>query len=321
LSQKGSGIGEPDLSQLIKIARQYYLESLSLREIAAKRNISTATVSRLLSRAKREGLVEITIHDLEPNFRDLEIGIESRFAMKECSVIRFSDNSASIYRDMAEAVGRILRRLLKSGTYLGVSWGETLRAIGQYLRVPGLKHVQVVPIIGAMGTIETGIYANSIARSFADRLGGVSYLVNPPAILDSRQVRNSVSKDRNFFEVKSLWNQIDVALLSVSGLDTDASIARFGIFSKDELEYLRSLGIVCTTNFNMIDADGRPVANKLSERIINMDLQQLKKAKNVVLAVTGVAKVEATLAALRGRIADVLIVDDRTAALVLQNSN
>ncbi len=311
---------EADRSQLVKIARQYYQEALPLRQIAAKLNISTATVSRLLARAKREGLVEITIHDSGLSFRDLEMEIESRYSLKECSIISSSENTESMYLDMAQAVGRILRRLLKTGTYLGVSWGETLKAIGQYLRISGLQHVRVVPIIGAMGTIETGIYANSIAKSFADRLGGVSYLVNPPAILDSKQARNSVSKDRNFFEVKTLWSKIDVALLSVSGLDMDASIARFGIFSNEELEYLRSLGIVCTTNFNMIDENGRPVENKLSERIINMDLQQLQQAKNVILAVSGAAKVQATIAALRGRIANILVTDNKTAALVLGQS-
>ena len=309
---------EIDRSQLVKIARQYYQEDLSLRQIAIKRNISIATVSRLLARAKREGVFEITIHDASPSFRDLEIEIEPRFGLKECCIIPFSENTESVYRDMAQAVGLLLQRMLKNGTYLGLSWGETLKAIGQNLRVPAMKHVRVVPIIGAMGTIETGIYANSIAKSFAEQLGGMSYLVNPPAILDSKQVKKSVSRDRNFFEVKALWDQIDVALLSVSGLDTDASIARFGIFPQEELDYLRSLGVVCTTNFNMIDENGQPVSNKVSERIITMGLQQLKKTKNVILVASGETKVQAIAAALRGRIADVLVTDNKTASALLQ---
>jgi deoxyribonucleoside regulator len=311
-------MAETDRSQLVKIARQYYLEDLSLRQIAAKLNISITSVSRLLARARREGLVEITIQDQDPSFHDLELKIESEFSLKECSVVPFSENTESMYSDMAQAVGKLFERHLKGRTYLGVSWGETLKAIGQDMKVSGLTHVRVVPIIGAMGTIETGIYANSIAKSFAERLGGVSYLVNPPAILDSKRVKNSVLTDKNFFKVKALWNRIDVALLSVSGLESDASVARFGIFSPEELEYLRSRGVVCATNFNMIDEDGKSVANEISERIINMDLLQLRKARIVILAACGLKKTRAIAAALLGRIPDILVTDNKTAAHLLK---
>ena len=306
-------MAEIDRSLLVKIARQYYLEEMPLRQIAGKLNISITSVSRLLARARHEGLVEIRIHDTDPGFRELEMRIESVFGLKECTLVRFSENTESMYADIAQAVGQVFRRHLKNRTYLGVSWGETLKAVGQYLKIGGLSHVRVVPIIGAMGMIETGIYANSIAKSFAERLGGVSYLVNPPAILGSKRVKNSVSNDTNFFKVKSLWNRIDVALLSVSGLDAEASIARCGMFSSEELTYLRSLGVVCATNFNMIDENGQEVTNRVSDRIINMDLPQLRKARIVILAACGTKKEQAVAAALRGKIADILITDNKTA--------
>ncbi len=307
-----------DLSRLAKVARQYYLESMSLRLIASKLNVSIASVSRLLARARREGVVKITIHDRDQSFRDLEIAVESAYGLKACNVVPFSENTDSMYADIAENVAMALARSLKKGTYLGVSWGETLKAVGQSVTASGLTHVRVVPIIGSMGMIETGIYANSIAKSFADRLGGMSYLVNPPAILDSKQVKDSVLKDKSFLKVKSLWNRIDVALLSVSGLDSDASVARFKIFSPEELDYLRSLGVVCATNFNMLDANGKPVANTVTDRIINMSIPQLKKVKTVILTACGPRKARAIAAALRSAVVDILITDNRTAELLIR---
>lgn len=307
-----------DLSRLAKVARQYYLEDMSLRLIASKLNISIASVSRLLARARREGVVKIAINDQDQSYRDLELGIESAYGLKACNVVPFSENTESMYADIARNVGAVLERSLRKGTYLGVSWGETLKAVGQSVTVSGLTHVRVVPILGAMGMIETGIYANSIAKSFADRLGGMSYLVNPPAILDSKQIKDSVLKDKSLLKVMSLWNRIDVALLSVSGLESDASVARFKIFSPEELEYLRSLGVVCATNFNMLDADGRPVANAVTERIIAMSIPQLKKAKTVIVAACGPRKARAIAAVLRSAVADILITDNRTAEVLLR---
>lgn len=309
---------ETDHSQLAKIARQYYQEDLSLQQIAKKLNISMPTVSRLLARARREGIIEITIHDPHPDFRDLEIQIESTFDLKECSVVPFHSNITATFLEITQAVGKLLGRILHDGNCLGVSWGETLRAIGNHLTVSRVKNIRVIPIVGAMGTIETGIYPNSIARSFAERMGGVSYLVNAPAILDSKKTRNSVSNGRNFSKVETIWKKIDVAILSVSGLESEASVSRFGIFSSDEIEYLRSLGVVCLTNFSMIDENGQPVANKLSERMINLDLRQLQGVNNVILVASGPKKVPAILAALRGRIPDILVTDQKTASLLIR---
>jgi len=311
-------MGDADQYQLGKVARQYYMENFTLRQIATKLNVSISTVSRMLTRAKREHIVEITVHDLHPDFRNIEIELESAFEIKECIVVPSSEKTESMYCDMARAVAEVFGRSIHNNTFLGVSWGETLKAIGDNLPVSRPKHVHVVPIIGAMGTIETGIYPNSIAKSFADKLGGVSYLINSPAILGSKKMRNSVLRDPNFSKVKAIWNKIDVVLLSVSSLERDASVSKFHIFSPQELEYMRSLGIVCATNFNMLNAEGQPVGQKISDRIVNMDMERLRKVKTIILVACGASKVEAIHAALRGQILNILITDSETARAVLK---
>jgi len=309
---------ESERSQLAKMARQYYMEELPLREIAERFNVSVATVSRSLSRARREGIVEISIRDAHPGFGSLESQIEATFGIRECSVIQSHPVISDIYLDMADVIGNVLCRVLESGAILGVSWGETLRAIGSDLRVSGLKGVSVIPVIGAMGTIETGIFPNSIAKSFADKLGGVSYLVNAPMILDSLQVRDSVTKDRNLSTVMKMWEKVDVAILSVSGLGPESSVARFGVFSAEELALLRSLGVVCLTNFSMLDVHGNLVSNDFSDRIINLNVERLKSMRNVIIVACGAEKTQATHAALLSGFVDILVVDEKTAISLVQ---
>ncbi|MEZ4607345.1 MAG: sigma factor-like helix-turn-helix DNA-binding protein [Deinococcales bacterium] len=55
------------LSYSLKVARMYYYQELSTQEIADSLGLSRSKVSRLLSYAKSQGLVEIRI--LEPTYR------------------------------------------------------------------------------------------------------------------------------------------------------------------------------------------------------------------------------------------------------------
>lgn len=304
--------------QLVKTARLYYLEDLNQKEIAEKLNVSVATVSRMLSRAKRERIVEITINDAGADFRQLEIEFERRFGLKECRILPTREKLVNIYKEMAAVISELLARLLAPHACFGVSWGETLKTVGDYLSVERKLNVRVVPIIGAMGTVENGIYPNAIAKEFAAKLGGVNYLVNAPAISDSAATRASLEQERSFQPAKELWSAIDAALISVSGLGPEASVARYGLFTAGELAELNDCGAVCATNFNMLDASGREVPNELSKRILNLGLPELMRIPNLIVAAAGIAKAPAIEASLRGGIPDILVIDSETAEAVMR---
>ena len=169
------------MGQLAKIARLYHLEDVGQREIAERLNVSTASVSRALARARDLGIVHISIDESSTaSHAGLEIAMEQRFGLRECLLVGRSERLEQTYSDLAEQIGALLSRVLRPGATLGLSWGETLKAVGENLPANTSVRADVVPIIGAMGRIETGVYPNSIARSFAEKLGGNAYLVNTP---------------------------------------------------------------------------------------------------------------------------------------------
>ena len=83
---------------------------------------------------------------------------------------------------------------------------------------------------------------------------------------------------------------------------------------------MNTLPSQCATNFNMLDANGREVANDLSERVLNLRLPDLMRIPNLIVAAAGAAKADAVLATLRGGIPNVLVVDQETAELVMQKA-
>lgn len=303
---------------IAKIARLYYLEEMNQKEIGEKLNISLATVSRNLARAKERGIVQITVNDVRNGQSGLEVSIENRFSLKECVITRSTERRENVYREMGSAVGDLLSRVLQPGDALGVSWGETLRAVADSLVIERPCDVDVVPIIGAMGEVETGIYPNAIAASFAQKLGGKSYLINAPAVLDSAAIRESIERDRNFAGVRRRWQKLAAAIVSVSSVTEEASVSRYSILSPRELEQLRKLGVACATNFNFVDRHGQPILSDIDDRMIKMTLWELRRIRNLIVVASGAEKVQPILAALAGGFVDILVVDQNTAEALVQ---
>lgn len=294
----------------------YYLEELTQRDIAKSLHVSMATVSRGLAKAKRDGIVEIRIHDDPEGFEDLEADLEDTYDLEECIIVPSSSRTENTLESMARAVGELLERLLGSGEILGVSWGETLKAIADSMPVTKNGHVDVIPIIGAMGEVETGIYPNAIAASFAVKLGGDGYLVNTPAILDTTEMKRAMEQDGNFVRVQRVWEKVSTVLLGVSGLGSDDSVVKHGVLSEDELRRLRHSGIESAVNFTFLDSKAQVLHTEIDDRMIKMEPDQLRSTANRVLVAAGAHKIKPIACALSAGMGSVLVTDYDTAARV-----
>ena len=82
----------------------------------------------------------------------------------------------------------------------------------------------------------------------------------------------------------------------------------------DDLVQRGAIGNIC---FRFFDRDGRDIDSPTMERVIGIELEQLRRVPRAVLVCGGEAKHEAIGAALRGGLADVLITDQFTAASLL----
>lgn len=247
--------------------------------------------------------------------------MERRFSLKECLLVPRYERIEHTYERMAGAAGDLIGRVLRDGSALGVSWGGTMRAIGENLSnslPPG--RVDVVPTIGAMGKIETGIYPNSIARAFAEKLGGDAYLVNTPAIVDTPEIRDSLMADLSFSPIRDMWQKLDMAFLGVSNLDESSAMYRSGLFTKDELALMRTSGGVCASNFIVFDEAGQVVATPISERIVCLSAEGLRTVRNVVVTAAGPSKTEPLRALLRSGLCTMLITDIECARDILAGS-
>ncbi|HXF83386.1 MAG TPA: sugar-binding domain-containing protein, partial [bacterium] len=200
---------------------------------------------------------------------------------------------------------------------VGVSWGTTLRTAIDALR-PRRVGIEVVPLVGGVGSVAAEIHANDLARRLAEAAGGTHQLLHAPAIVASAAVREALLSDPRIARVLAAARRVEVALVGIGALVPSSTVVQSGYFSLRDLAALRSMGAVgdvCTRPFAI---DGRPVDAALNRRILAVEVADLKRIPTVIAVAGGADKADAIAGALRAGFVDILVTDHLAARGVLR---
>ncbi len=304
---------EFDLKLITKIARLYYYNDLNQQEIAEKLNISRTKVSRYLSKAKRNKIVEIKINSPYEKFEELSSQVEKKFNIKECLIVSSSENIEESYKNLSNALSELFSRILKDNDYIGVGWGTTLKSVARFINPISQIKINVVPLVGGLGKFGIEVHTNSVASMLAEKYGGISYAIHSPAVLDSSYTKQVLESDSNIKEVLNMVDKVNTAVLGMSDIGFDSTMIKTGNFTINDFEYLKSLGVIGDVNLIFINKEGQQVQNEIDNRILKAPLEKIKKIKNVIGIAFGKRKIEVIKAALLGKIINILITDENTA--------
>ena len=186
---------------MAKVARMYYSQGLRQTEITGRLNIHQSTVSRLLKRAEKEGIVRITLSVPSGTHPDLEERLQSRFGLREAIVVDSIDDEEQIVRDLGAAAAFYLETTLRATDVIGISsWSAALLAMVDAMhpsqRFAGAK---VVQILGGVGNPGAEAHATHLTRRLAKLLSGQATLLPAPGVVgisggqagaDERQLRS-----------------------------------------------------------------------------------------------------------------------------------
>jgi deoxyribonucleoside regulator len=307
-----------DISVLYKILRMYYIDNFNQREIGEKMNISRIKVNRHITYARNNNLVEIRLNIPMNENTQLEFAIEKKFGLNECRVVDTSSNRDNILRQMAEELTKILDRVVKKNSYLGISWGTTIEAMANNVHVKKKKDLKVVPLSGGGGLEGSASFANFVTKAMADKFNGISYMINVPAILDTKEAKEIIKNDNNTKNLINLAKKVSVALVGMGKVSRDMSLCEVGVLKKQDVDHLIALGVIGMVNMTCVDKDGNHVPNKVDERMINIyPKNSLKKANTCIGVGFGDNKIDVIRAALKGKLIKTLITDENTAEKIL----
>jgi DNA-binding transcriptional regulator LsrR (DeoR family) len=150
-------------------------------------------------------------------------------------------------------------------------------------------------------------------------LHGKGTFLPAPSSVGSKDARDVLLDDPFVRRAVSLFDDLDVALVGIGGQEPSGLLASSGnVFSPEELKTVRAAGGVGDIGLRYLCADGEPVDSPLDDRVIGIELAQLKQVPRAIGVAGGPGKTEAIHAALIGGWINSLITDRPTAERLLE---
>ncbi len=304
---------------LYKVATAYYEDGLTQQEIGARLGLSRIKVSRLLSQAREEGVVQITIVSPPESNADIERALEARFDLLEAVVVApAGDTDAARLAALGAAGAQCLVRCLAGAEIVGLSWGVTLNAVIEALPLSAWPDMTVVQILGGLGHPEAEVHGTDLARRMAQRLGARLRLLPAPGVVSSKLVRDALIEDPQIRSALALAAKADVVLLGVGVPLHGSAVQQSGILSREEITAVMNKGAVGDIALRFFDGAGRRMEHEVNDRTIGLTLEQIQAIPRRIGVAGGVAKLDVIRGALAGKWINVLVTDEQ-AALGLLN--
>lgn len=302
----------------INAAKLYYESGYNQQDIAKELNLSRPSVSRLLQYAKDQGFVRIEIFDPIEDQRALSKKLIQAYGLKDACVVNVPiDDEEDIKIYIGKCGASYINKIIQNGTIIGVGWGTTLKSLAHSLIPRALKGAQIVQLEGGIPLTSSETYAHMILKKFAKNYETIAQFLPLPVIFDSKEVKETVCRDRHIRRVLELGKNSDIAIFSVGTVRDTALFFRLGYADIKEKEFLKAhaVGDICSRFF---DKTGKIVDKDLNDRTVAIDLDYLRNKEYSILLSGGEAKTEGIRAALYGRYANVLITDQFTAKRLLE---
>src|SRR5216683_3425876 len=218
------------------IARRYYLDDRSKKEIADEFGISRFKVARTLARARETGLVHIEIRMPAALDPDLSDRLRRAFGLHHAIVVITPDESAALLREHLGEIGaRLLTEIVVEGDVLGISWGRTLNSMTAALH--SLARCTVVQLTGAIGSADVLQSSIEMVRRVAAVSGGPAYPIYAPLIVDTAEAAEAIRRQPQVAEAIRLFDGITKAVVAIGSWEPpDRKSTRLNS-SHDQISY------------------------------------------------------------------------------------
>lgn len=300
-----------DFEQLVRASRLYYELGETQNAIAERLGVTRPQVSRLLKRARAEGIVEIRIIDRSTAESPAADALRRSYGLDAVHLAPTIAGPDDLTRRMVgRLAAEVLRGALRTGATVGVGDGASIAATAAALEETATPvALTVVPLCG--GYWSTGPEREPYRR-IADALGAQARGLMAPGLVDDAATKRALVAHAGVRSIVELWDRLDVAVFGIGGPAWSAS--RVGEQAERQLEEADAVGEVLVAPF---DLDGRFVCPTLRERVIALDARRLARIPVAIGVASGESKVRPILGALRAGTVRQLVTDVATAEAVV----
>lgn len=300
-----------DRDVLVQASRLYYELGETQHAIAERLGVTRPQVSRLLKRARAEGVVEIRIIDTTAAASPAGDALRDSYGLDAVHLAPSVRGPEDLARRMVgRLAAQVLRTSVRDGAIVGIGDGAGVSAVADALDEAATPvGATVVPLAG--GYWAPGPEREPFRR-IADAFGAQPHGLMAPGLLDDAATATALLSHAGVRAVLDLWARLDVALFGIGGRSWSAASVGAGIARR--LDALEAVGEVLIAPF---DLDGVFVAPELRERVLAFDARALGRVPVAIGVAAGESKVRPILGALRAGVVRTLVTDVATAEAVV----
>jgi deoxyribonucleoside regulator len=296
---------------LYEISKLHYMDKISQKELASIYKVSTATISRTLQEAQELGIVNIKVNDVFGTKSRLENGLESKYNLKKAIVSFVPGSDENLIKNIiGKSAASFINQIIKENMTIGIAWGSSLYEMVKFLEPKPLNNLKVVDLIGSIGKLFSNTNASELARKFAQNFNARNYFLNSLAMVQNRQTKEYLMKEKEIKDVLDMAKELDMAIVSIGTVSFDSIMVKDLKIDKEVIEDIKSRGALGDICFRFFDKNGNKVNTEFDNRIVGIRFEDFKKVKLKVCVSGGLSKLEAIRAALDNKLVDILITDN-----------
>ena len=303
--------------EALRAARLYYVQELTMEEIATEMAMSRSSISRLLSYAREVGLVEITVHAPQDGIDTLAQRLSHQFGLTAEIVptpARASDTER--LSRVARAAARLIAAIADDHASIGVAWGTTVSAIAREIPARRLHNAHIVQMNGAANQVTSGLpYASAILERFAGAFGADVQLFPVPALFDDPHTKDLMWRERSIRRVVEAQENVGMFVFGLGSprAEVPSHVYSGGYLTGDDTRTLLREGIVgdCATVFYR--EDGSTDGIDLNLRSSGPSFATIRRIPRRVCVVSSQSKLTALRGALGAGLITDLVVDESVA--------
>lgn len=300
---------DTDEALLARVAWLYYNDGLTQSEVGEILNLSRIKVSRLLDVGRTSGFIQLRINSRQQGCLALESRMKQQFGLSDCRVIPESTVEDANMR-IGQAAAQYLMQKLAPGDSLSVGWGETIthsvRMLGYTAKERGIG---LYALTGGVQTYVEGMREANWHKNVN--------IIPAPLVVSTPELARALMQEPTVASLMTKALEAEYKLVGIGGLSEGATVFKQDYLSSADIDPLRRGGARGDILCRFFDRNGQDIALPLHDRVVGVDLTQLRASDKVIGAAGGPTKTTPILAALRGNILDILITDEPTALALL----
>ena len=288
------------------IAYLYYYADMNLSDIADRLFLSRSTVSRLIKKARQNGVVELKIN--EPWERDLPIEdeLKTTFSIDGVRVLTVPEGAdgETVLTLLSQMTAFYISCNVQNHSVVGISWGNTISHVCSAIITSQNIPMTVVPIMGSMTYPETNPESVTLSQRFARVYGGRFFPLDAPLYADSAEALYRLHQDPGIMEAIATSRSADLIITSVGSIENRSWDRVLGL---DKLAKLREIGCVGHIGGHFYDIVGHEIDGLYKAMHVGLTLEEIAENNNVICVAGTPRKAEAVFGALSGHVINTLI--------------